>query len=183
MGNTIEVNKFYELDHEQLYYILKNKILPEFKASYGIGYWNFKLPFGKLICKDISDRDDFRGKKIIIQLKCISSVGLGISLGAPIKIYCKSLGVDSCMLEMISDKQSYTNKKFLDFVLNVYTKKVPLTSRIYRKVFPNVYFNDLLVINSDVIKKKAFNKDILESGIHYLLKLIHDKLEVEINKI
>ena len=57
---STEINKLYSFSNQHCFSILKDSVIPNFQAEYKVGYFKLKMPYGKIVCKDISDRDDFR---------------------------------------------------------------------------------------------------------------------------
>lgn len=173
MSKTIERIRIIHQDHERVYSQLIADVLPQFYASYNFKVLRIKVTTGKVKLINISDRDDWKGSKAIVQMKLVSPIGLSNKIGSPIKIYCQNLGSGSCSVSIIADKQSFLTNNVLNTFYDVFYQNIPA---ILRNIIPNIYFDDKLIITSHDLKNRSFKKDILENGVYYIMDKLLDEL-------
>jgi hypothetical protein len=180
MAITTEINRLYPFSNEFCFYKLKELVLPNITVKYQVGYFNLKIPIGKVICEDISDRDDFRVCKAIVQFKCIPLIGFSFNLGSPVKVLCRATGDNYCSVDIVTDATKFYSSNFLNTVADILYKKIPVYSWLVRKIVPNIYFDDVKVIDGEKFKSKSLGKDLAKPGIDYLFQKIHKILSEEL---
>lgn len=181
MAITTEYNQLYAHSHEHCFAVLKEKVLPGFRAKYHIGYANWKIQNGKIVSEDVSDRDDWKVCKAIIQFKYIPPLGIPFRIGSPVKILCRSTGNGYCSVDIVTDATNFYSSDFLNFILDIGYKKIPIYSWVVRNIIPNIYFDNIMVITGKQLKEKSFRNDIAKPGIDYLFRKLHEELKREIN--
>lgn len=119
--------------------------------------------------------DDWRAHKVVGKFRFDGIIQY--TWGPPIKLYARSTGGRSCMVEIVADAAKFYDGKVMNYFLDTAYKKVPIYSRLIRNIMPSMYFDDILIMNGTNVESRSFQNDI---GI-IALKYTFSRLQTEIS--
>lgn len=178
MPSPVEVNKLYSYPQDVCYSIIKDHVIPSMSIAYRIAYLNIKIPYGSMGLSIIED--DWRAYMLTAKM---SYKGLAsYTWGPPIRIYCRSTGPDTTMVEIVADAAKYFDGKFVNFLMDTAYKRVPVYSWFLRRIVPDIYFDDTRIVDSQRLKEKSFGDDLGRVALHHVFQTTHCTLEMELKK-
>ena len=160
-----EVTEPFNHPAEHCYNVLKNKVIPNWSLDCQFGYLGKTVTWGRFYLEIAGDRDDWRGNKIQCRLKYDPPVGFDSEIGDEIKIFCRSTGPDTTLVELIGESGQYSSSSFVNSLLKLNFQDIPGYSLLARSVTPDVYMGHKKIVGTDTLRDKSFHGDILKAAM------------------
>jgi hypothetical protein len=161
----VETNVLYTYPQEVCYGVLKEHVLGAINIA-ASATW-LRIPTATVNLAVIED--DWRAYKIIAKVQYQVLGGLvEYTIGPPIKIYSRSTGVDTCVVEIVADSASFYDGTFLNSLADFLTKEVPIYSGLTRLIIPNAYWDDVLVLDRGKMESQSYQAEIGRTAYKYL---------------
>jgi len=182
MSTPVESNLPYSYPQDVCYGMLKDDIIPAFNVKFGMGYLGYKIQYGSIGLTIIDD--DWRAYKLTVKLRSnfVWSTENGLTWGTPLKIYCRSTGPDTTIVEIVADAAKFYDKQVLNWLMDITYKKIPIYSWLVRGMIPNYYFEDTLVLDGKKMKEQSFRDEMWRTALKNIFNRIHLRLEERLQK-
>ena len=179
MENPVEVNMPYSYPQEVCYSVLKDNVIPAMKVAFKLAYRSLKIPYGSIGLSVLDD--DWRAYKLTAKMQYLGLVKY--TWGTPIKIYSRSTGPDTTIVEIVADAAKFYDGQFMNTLLDVTYKKIPGYSWLVRKMLPDYYFDETRVLDSKKLKDQSFRHDLWRTALSYLFHKSHDLLSENLKQV
>jgi hypothetical protein len=173
MPTPVEKNLMYSYQSDRCYGVLKEEVIPAFSVELRLGYLSYTMRTGSIGLTIIED--DWRANKLIAKME--SRALVNSSWGPPIKMYSRSTGPDTTMVEMVADAAKFYDGKVLNLGMDIVYKKIPIYSWLSRKIVPDYYFDQTKILDTKKLEEESFRDGLGKAGLSYIFQKVHEMLE------